>query len=105
MSREKKLKFEDALQRLEEIVSILEDEKLPLEEALQRYEEGVKLTRYCAKALDAAEKKIEILSKSEEGEVGVKPFVPEGEKAVTQEKKRVKEAKAKPEGAEEQYLF
>ena len=104
MSREKKLKFEDALQRLEEIVSILEDEKLPLEEALQRYEEGVKLTRYCAKALDAAEKKIEILSKSE-GEVEVKPFEPEGEKAVTQEKKRVKEAKAKPEGSEEQYLF
>ena len=46
-----------------------------------------------AKALDAAEKKIEILSKSEKGEVEAKPFVPEDEKPVTQEKKRVEEGR------------
>ena len=35
----KKIKFEDALQRLEEISSLLADENVPLEEILKLYEE------------------------------------------------------------------
>jgi exodeoxyribonuclease VII small subunit len=74
MAKEKRQKFEEALKRLEEIVSLMEDEKLPLEKALQYYEEGVRLTRFCRQTLDAAEKKIEILSKSADGQVTSEPF-------------------------------
>ncbi len=105
MSREKKLKFEEALKRLEEIVTLLEDEKLPLEEALERYEEGIKLTRHCTKVLDAAEKKIEILSKIEGGELEAKPFTPEQGKDAAKAECRRKRTKTKSEESGEQFLF
>jgi exodeoxyribonuclease VII small subunit len=74
MPKDKKLKFEDALKRLEEIVALMEDEHTPLEEALRRYEEGIGLARFCAHTLDAAEKKIEILSKGADGKITAVPF-------------------------------
>jgi exodeoxyribonuclease VII small subunit len=74
MPKDKKPTFEDALKRLEEIVALMEDEHTPLEEALQRYEEGIKLARFCAHTLDAAEKKIEILSAGDDGEITAMPF-------------------------------
>jgi exodeoxyribonuclease VII small subunit len=55
------LSFEAALQRLEEIVQRLENGEVLLEESLRLFEEGIKLTRYCAGKLDAAEGKLEIL--------------------------------------------
>ena len=39
------IKFEDALQRLEEIVDRLETGELPLEDSLKVFEEGVALAR------------------------------------------------------------
>ncbi len=74
MTKDKKPAFEAALKRLEEIVALMEDEHTPLDEALQRYEEGVKLARFCAQTLDAAEKKIEILSTAADGRTTVSPF-------------------------------
>ncbi|MGH7314521.1 MAG: exodeoxyribonuclease VII small subunit [Candidatus Rokuibacteriota bacterium] len=68
------LKFEDCLARLEQIVSALESGNLPLEESLRVFEEGVALTRHCAKYLDEAERKIEILAKDEAGGLGPRPF-------------------------------
>ena len=41
------LKFEAALQRLEQIVDQLEAGNLSLEESLQVFEEGVGLARHC----------------------------------------------------------
>ena len=61
-----KMEFENALQRLEEIVRRLEEEELSLEESIKQYEEGTRLARFCQEKLDAAEKKIEILKKSED---------------------------------------
>ncbi len=61
------IKFEDALQRLEQIVDQLETGKLSLEESLKVYEEGVGLARRCAGYLDAAEKRIELLTRDENG--------------------------------------
>ena len=73
--KQKKLTFEEALARLEEIVGLMEEGKCPLDEALKRYEEGVKLVNFCEKTLDAAEKKIEILTGGEdEGSPRRKPF-------------------------------
>ena len=61
------IKFEDALQRLELIVDQLEAGNLALEESLKVFEEGVGLARRCAKYLDEAEKRIEILTRDQNG--------------------------------------
>jgi exodeoxyribonuclease VII small subunit len=68
------IKFEDALKKLEKIVGELEDGNLSLDDALGKYEEGIKLSKLCAKRLEAAKKKVEILLKSEDGTVELKPF-------------------------------
>lgn len=76
-SRDKTPKFEDALKRLEEIVALMEDEKITLEAALKYYEEGVSLVKSCSRILDAAEKKIEILSAGAGESARAVPFAPE----------------------------
>ncbi len=75
------LKFEDSLVRLEQIVSQLEAGNLPLEESLKVFEEGIALARHCARYLEEAEKRIEILTRDDQGALGTKPFTwePEGE--------------------------
>jgi len=72
-------KFEQALQKLEAIVKRLEDGNLSLEESLKAFEEGMRLSRFCAKKLDEAEKKVEILLKDSGGRLVAKPFLPEEE--------------------------
>ncbi|HHU92929.1 MAG TPA: exodeoxyribonuclease VII small subunit [Halanaerobiaceae bacterium] len=73
---EKKINFEDALARLEEVVKELEDGGLSLEKSLELFEEGVRLVKFCKLELDQAEKKIEIVLKKDEdyNEVEVVPF-------------------------------
>lgn len=68
------MKFEDALKKLEKIVSELEDGDLSLDESLARYEEGISLSKMCAKKLEAAKKKVELLLKNEDGSFELKPF-------------------------------
>ncbi len=75
------LKFEDCLVRLEQIVTALEAGTLPLEESLKVFEEGVALARQCAKYLDDAERRIEILTRDETGATAAKPFPWEGEES------------------------
>jgi exodeoxyribonuclease VII small subunit len=66
-------KFEDALGRLEEIVRKMEAGDMTLEESLKAFEEGIRLARLCAKKLDDAERRVDILLKQENGMV-LKPF-------------------------------
>jgi len=74
------IKFEDALQRLERIVDQLEGGNLGMEESLKVFEEGVSLARHCARYLDAAEKRIEVLTRDESGALKTEPFeIDEGE--------------------------
>jgi exodeoxyribonuclease VII small subunit len=68
------IKFEDALGRLEQIVDQLEAGDLPLESSLKVFEEGVALARRCAKYLEEAEKRIELLTKDEAGLLKTEPF-------------------------------
>jgi exodeoxyribonuclease VII small subunit len=56
-------RFEDCLQRLEQIVDELEKGNVPLEQALKLFEEGVQLSATCRKELEEAEGKVEILLK------------------------------------------
>jgi len=72
----KEMKFETALARLEEIVQKLEEGEMPLDDSLKFFEEGVKLSRACDQKLQAAERRIEILLKDEEGKVATLPFEP-----------------------------
>jgi exodeoxyribonuclease VII small subunit len=58
---EQKLSFEQALQRLEQVVRELEQGDLSLDQALALFQEGVTLSRGCAAQLDQAEVRIEKL--------------------------------------------
>ena len=88
------MKFEEALKRLEKIVQNLEDGDLPLDEALEKYEEGIRLSKACAKKLEVAKKKVEILLKNEDGSVELKEFdertAEEAEKPQETRKKKTK---------------
>jgi exodeoxyribonuclease VII small subunit len=69
----KELKFEDCLQRLEQIVDELEKGDLALDQALALFEEGIKLSNSCRDQLDAAEGRVEILLK-QNGKMQAEPF-------------------------------
>ena len=56
------LPFEEALQKLERLVTELESAELPLETALQRYEEAQKLVQFCQQQLQHAQLRVEMLS-------------------------------------------
>jgi len=92
------MKFEDALKKLEKIVGDLENGNIPLDEALEKYEEGIKLSRACAKKLEVAKKKVEILLKAEDGSVELKDF---DENTASEEEKPPSEPKKKKGKAEE----
>ncbi|RMF56328.1 MAG: exodeoxyribonuclease VII small subunit [Calditrichaeota bacterium] len=63
----KKMTFEDAFKRLEEIARLLEAGEVSLEESIKLYEEGMKLIEFCNSRLEEAEKKIQKLSRTPEG--------------------------------------
>jgi exodeoxyribonuclease VII small subunit len=63
------LTFEDAVGRLEEIVSQMESAELPLDSIIEKYEEGMKLLAFCGEKLKAAEKKIELLTHDKSGKL------------------------------------
>jgi exodeoxyribonuclease VII small subunit len=56
-----KEKFEEALGRLEELVKKMEAGDMTLEESLKAFEEGTRLARFCAKKLDEAERRVDLL--------------------------------------------
>lgn len=66
---EKKLTFEQSMERLEAIVSRMESGETPLEESLKLFEEGTRLVRQCSALLDKAEQKVTKLTESETGEL------------------------------------
>lgn len=70
--------FEEALEKLEEIVRRMEDGELSLEKALESFEEGVQLARYCQTKLDEAQKRVELLLKNDKGKIETQPFIDEG---------------------------
>ena len=63
------MKFEEAYQRLEEILQAMNSGKVALDDSLKLYEEADKLIVTCQKKLTEAEKKIEILVKNRSGEL------------------------------------
>lgn len=90
------MKFEEALKKLEKIVNDLEDGNLSLDDSMEKYGEGIRLAKMCAKKLEVAKKKVEILLKSEDGSVELKEF--DEKKAEEEAKPETKKRKAREEG-------
>ena len=74
---EKKMNFEQSIDRLQEIVDALEQGDAPLADALKLFEEGTKLVSGCTKMLDEAEQKVVKLVKSADGSPVEEPFMDE----------------------------
>ncbi|MDN4619649.1 exodeoxyribonuclease VII small subunit [Paenibacillus sp. PsM32] len=71
--KEKELNFEEAMDRLEEIVSELENGDVPLEKAIDLFQQGMKLSQVCGSKLEQVERKIEMIVE-EDGELRKKTF-------------------------------
>lgn len=66
--------FEQAIVRIEEIVSKLEQGDVPLQDALSWFEEGTALAAHCGGLLENAEQKVTKLTKTSNNTVEALPF-------------------------------
>ena len=64
---EKNASFEMNMQRLEQIVRILERGDTPLEESMKLFQEGTELVRGCSKLLDEAQLQVKKIMVSQDG--------------------------------------
>ena len=62
-SEDTKVDFESALEELENLVSKMESGELSLDDSLKAFERGIELTRTCQSTLEAAELRIQMLTK------------------------------------------
>ena len=76
MSKKKSEQFEEAVKRLQIIVEKLERGDLPLEQAMDAFAEGMQLVQTCHQKLEEAEKKVQILTKDQQGDWSTAPFEP-----------------------------
>lgn len=67
------ISFEEALQKIEEIVNKLEDGDMTLEKSIKEFEEGLRLYNYCNEVLDNMDGKIRmIVNKDKEEDFNIK---------------------------------
>lgn len=60
----KKIPFDDAMKRLDDIVSALEKNEISLEEAISLFDEGLQLVKQCDGQLSNFENKVQTLLES-----------------------------------------
>lgn len=70
----KQQSFEKAMERLEEIVTLLENGKASLDESLAIFEEGVALVTFCNEKLTEAEQRVRVLVEDKDGTAKEVPF-------------------------------
>jgi len=68
------LTFEEALQKLENIVRELETGQIKLDDAVEAYEKAIHLKKICEAKLQAAELKIEKIETDQNGQLSLKPL-------------------------------
>jgi exodeoxyribonuclease VII small subunit len=73
-SKQTEMKFEEAFQRLQEIVDSLEEGGLSLDELEARFEEGLRLSQFCNQKLDGIEQRVRKLVENAGGELETEPF-------------------------------
>jgi exodeoxyribonuclease VII small subunit len=59
--------FEEAMERLEEIVSAMEGERMPLEHMVKSYAEGAQLLKVCRQRIEVARQRVEIITADLDG--------------------------------------
>ena len=70
----KKLSFEEALEKLENIVRELESGKIKLDDAVSAYEQAVALKKLCQEKLAAATLKVEKIEINKDGTLATTPL-------------------------------
>ena len=75
--QELNLTFEEAMDKLEQIVSEMEYGGIPLEQMMSKFEEGAKLAKYCQEKLSGLKKKMEILTRRPDGSTAWSEMAPE----------------------------
>ena len=71
---EESFNFEESMEKLEKIVKSLESENKSLEKNIQLFEEGLAISNKLQEHLESAEKKIEVLSKDQNGDIKTETF-------------------------------
>jgi len=89
----KRLKFEEAMQRLDAIVEAMESGQIGVEESIAKYEEAMGLAAHCRQILDQAEQRIQKIQLDAAGQPQVTPFEPLPE-ATSEEDEGAEEAGA-----------
>ncbi len=69
--------YDAIVARLERVVGDLESGQLTLEQSIEKFAEGVRLAREASRKLDEAERRVELLVRSADGEDEAVPFDPE----------------------------
>ncbi len=65
----KKQTFEQAMEKLEQIVQDLESGDPSLDAAIKNFEDGIKLSKFCSEKLNEMEKRITVLMKNDADEI------------------------------------
>ena len=71
------MSFESSMQRLEQIVRIMERGEAPLEESLKLFQEGTELVRSCGKLLEEAELQVKKIMTAADGSPVEEEFIDE----------------------------
>ncbi|MBK9119845.1 MAG: exodeoxyribonuclease VII small subunit [Phycisphaerales bacterium] len=71
----RKLKFEEALTRLDAIVEAMEAGEIGVEESIARYEEAMQLAAHCRQILETAELRIQKIQLDATGRAELSDFV------------------------------
>jgi exodeoxyribonuclease VII small subunit len=74
VTAKKEKTFEEAMDRLEEIVSEIETEGLGLERQFELFQEGMALARFCDGKLTDVQKSVEVVLKDATGDWKTAPF-------------------------------
>lgn len=61
MSNEKT--FESSIERIEQIITTIEENQVTLDESIDLYKEGMLLSKFCMEKLNGAEAEVSILTK------------------------------------------
>ncbi|MCD7745818.1 MAG: exodeoxyribonuclease VII small subunit [Lachnospiraceae bacterium] len=62
MTTDSELSLEESFEKLDGLLSRMEDREIPLEEAFTLYQQGVELLRRCNEKIDTVEKKILVMN-------------------------------------------
>jgi len=74
LTKDKHITIESAMQRIEQILAVLEENTVNVDEIMKLYEESMLLLNYCRHELEKAEEKVKIISLNGE-KIEIKDFM------------------------------